>query len=188
MNLLLISLRSLTLVNPTLSVMNQKTTKAPYEHHVYDIELNALSNKVHLFVENKNFWPKDGQTAEDYGLSFAVILREYLASENSDPTTAIQIVNPTANFYGTFLAYSLCFVDLHRIESFLDYQRNFFKGNYYASPENFTGLVEFMVCQKVQNISLKSTTDRLKGIMNWVRETKKEIRFLGMVPKLEISD
>lgn len=163
--------------------MNQKITKAPFEHHVYDIELNALTNKVHLAIENKKFWLKEGQTAEDYGLSFAVILKEYYVSENSDPTCPIHVVSPTANFYGTFLAFSLCFVDVPRIGTFLDYHRSFFKGNYYAPPENFAGLVEFMVYQKVHNISIKSTTERLKAIMSWVRETKKEIRLLGMVPK-----
>lgn len=163
--------------------MSQKITKAPFVQHEYDIELNALTNKVYSVVQNKKFWPKDGRTAEDYSLSFAVILKEYCDSENSDLTSPIQIINPNANFYGTFLAFSLCFVDVPRIGTFLDYQRSFFKGNYYAPPENFTGLVEFMVYQKVHNISVKSTTERLKAIMSWVRETKKEIRLLGMVPK-----
>ena len=163
--------------------MNQKITNKPYVQHVYDIELVALTNKVHSVVENKNFWPKDGRTAEDYGLSFAVTLNEYCISENVDQTSPILGVNPTANFYGTFLAFSLCFVELPRIGSFLDYQKNFFKGNYYAPAENFTGLLEFLVYRQVQNISLTSTTHRLKAIMNWIRETKKEIRLKGIIPK-----
>lgn len=163
--------------------MNQKITNKPYKHHVYDIDLVALTNKVHSVVENKNFWPKDGRTAEDYGLSFAVTLNEYCISERVDQNSPILVVNPTANFYGTFLAFSLCFVDTPRIGSFLDYQKNFFKGNYYAPAENFAGLLEFLVYRQVQNISLTSTTHRLKAIMNWIRETKKEIRLKGIIPK-----
>lgn len=160
--------------------MDKEIPIKPNEHNVYDIELTALTNKIKSSVENITLWPKDGRTAENYGLSFAITLDEYLKDENCDPNSSILVVNPTANFYGTFLAFSLCFVDVTRIGSFLDYQRSFFKGNYYAPAENFSGLVEFMVYRQVQNSSLKSTTERLKAIMNWVRETKKEIRLMGI--------
>lgn len=90
--------------------MNKEIPIKPNEHNVYDIELTALMNKIKSSVENITLWPKDGRTAEDYGLSFAITLDQYLKGENCDPNSSILVVNPTANFYGTFLAFSLCFV------------------------------------------------------------------------------
>ena len=90
--------------------MNKEILIKPNEHNVYDIELTALTNKIKSSVENITLWPKDGRIAEDYGLSFAITLDEYLKDENCDPNSSILVVNPTANFYGTFLAFSLCYV------------------------------------------------------------------------------
>ena len=90
--------------------MNKEILIKPNEHSVYDIELTALTNKIKSSVENITLWPKDGRIAEDYGLSFAITSDEYLKDENCDPNSSILVVNPTANFYGTFLVFSLCFV------------------------------------------------------------------------------
>ncbi len=87
------------------------------------------------------------------------------------------IVDSTSNSYHVFLSIHLNYLDVYKINNFLEYHFGTFKQNYYAKDnKEFVGLLEFTVYDKVKLRSLNETNLRRENLMRWINEKRKVIK------------
>jgi hypothetical protein len=82
------------------------------------------------------------------------------------------IIPSNYNLYNSYLGYKLLTMDLYKIEPFLSYQSVLFLGNYYATKDNFIGLIEFLTYEFVKTRLFPFEHIRLEKIVNWLERNR----------------
>ena len=141
-------------------------------HHQYDLELGDLKRTVERVVQNTSVWPEGKNTREQYLERFHALLSDYMEIEGLSILPNPCLVNATSNTYITFLAYKLAHIEPFKILSVLEYQKRYFRGNYYGGVRQFVGIVEFMVSNQLENLLL-TDYPRTELVMQWTREIRK---------------
>jgi hypothetical protein len=144
--------------------------------HVYDIDafeiIDKLKEKYNSSIEKGKEQLKD---LEFISLTEEILIK-FLNEEGVDSSEHKKhrnyIMSSHYNLYNTYLGYKLLTIDLYKIEPLLSFQSVLFLGNYYASKNNFLGLVEFLVYDFVKTGVLPSEQIRLEKIVNWLERNR----------------
>lgn len=151
--------------------------------HVYDVDAFEIIDRLkEKHNSNSEQAPEHLRDLEFINLQEESLIK-FLNEEGFDSSEHQKhrnfIIPSYYNLYNTYLGYKLLTFDLYKIEPLLSYQSVLFLGNYYASKDNFLGLIEFLVYDFVKAGVLPFEQIRLEKIVNWlerVRSATKEAK------------
>lgn len=152
--------------------------------HRYDVDIVEAINNLTSIVNSGKFL-FDHITPDVYIERLWEIVKAYCELNGLDYEYLRQhqiVVPSNQNFYPVALAIQLMITPVHRINRFLDEQEVQFKGNHYAASNNFVGLVEYYVCDFIENNTPFDNSQRLNKIMEWVREKRNNSKKLNINP------
>lgn len=150
-----------------------------FEKHVYDVDVIESIEKIHELAKNMQLTKtQKGLAIEEYFERIWGTVEFYCNFMKVDfvekKNQKHLIVSSEQNFYLWALALELMHRSLHRIESFLNYQKENFIGNYYANKHEFVGMIEFLVCNTVESNMPYNDQLRLDRIMRWVTKQNEQ--------------
>lgn len=144
--------------------------------HPYDVDAFEVIDSFLKETKNQDYAENRIKEIEE-----AICLGEEMMvkrlSENSSKIIDSQkrrhfILPSIYNEYNDYLALKLLIVDPYKIPALLSYQSALFLGNHYAAKNNFIGLIEFQVYNKVKSFDFKDNDLRREKIMEWVEKNR----------------
>jgi hypothetical protein len=159
-------------------IATQNLLMARVEFHLYDINLTTLRLELSKALEG----PKEQGGNEKLTLLTSELEMQaslYCKALKIDYEQRVKnhlpiIVDSKNTTYSIFLSINLVVLDVYKINSFLNYHYDTFLENYYAKDKNeFIGLVEFTIYNKLKRIAFEDEFKRREMIMQWVNEKRK---------------
>jgi hypothetical protein len=146
------------------------------ERHVYDIDVfEIFDNLRDKYKANVALLPKELKDLCFIDES-EKIFTDFMSKNGIDLTNNIihrnYILPSSYNNYVEFLVLKILTMDPYKIGPLLSYQSELYLGNYYATKDNFVGLVEFMVYNGVKSRNFLKEDIRLERIVNWVEHNR----------------
>ncbi len=144
-----------------------------FESHAYDIEISKIDRKISNAIHEPKI--KRSKKIDDklYLRSITHLIKTFCKEEaiSYDVNRTEQyIVSSSSRHYLSFLSFTLAHFEVPKIKSLLNYQKSIFQGNEEVSKNNFVELIEHQCYDQTKAHSFYETKDRLKEIMEWVRE------------------
>ena len=157
-----------------------------YSKHEYDVDIVSALNRLEQEVASLSISSRGSITTAEYfdRLWFSVDYYSKSKRKSIDRINNIPpvlIIDSNENFYHFALGIELTSRPIYEIKAFLDYQAKRYKGNYYASSDNFKGLVEFLVKDVIKNNSILPFDSLLSEVMSWVRDFGKVSKVISVV-------
>jgi hypothetical protein len=144
--------------------------------HDYDVNVIAAINNLELITRNQNITQLRNITINEYFESIWRAVQTFCDIENLNFQFHQEhnklVISSSHPFYVFALGIDLIQRPNYIIDSFLDYQRNNFLGNYYADKNEFVNLIEYGIRRFVEDNSPIDFNDHLNTIMEWVKENK----------------
>jgi hypothetical protein len=162
--------------------------------HVYDADISKAFRQIKVLVEQGKFmFERNPQMTEaEYVALMKTSLVSYCETNSLNPddflnNPAIPLI-PDSNggSYETYLGFCLIPYDIHRINFFLDYQKENYKGS-----GDFINLVEYIVYDYVRWNSAFDLDARLQKIAEWIsnkRLNENVIEKEGIDPGIKLMD
>jgi hypothetical protein len=144
--------------------------------HVYDVDaFETLDKLKEKYLKHIDFIHEQLRDLEFIKLEEELLIKQF--KEDDFDLTEHQkhrnfIIPSNYNLYCTYLGYKLLTIDLYKIEPLLSYQSVLFLGNYYATKDNFLGLIEFLVYDFVKVRLLPFEQIRLEKMVNWLERNR----------------
>lgn len=144
--------------------------------HVYDVDaFEIIDSLMDKYKSNIDQVPEHLRDLDFIKLEEEFLIK-FLNEEGIDTLEHQKhrnfIIPSYYNLYNTYLGYKLLTIDLYKIEPLLSYQSVLFLGNYYATKDNFLGLIEFLVYDFVKVRLLPFEQIRLEKMVNWLERNR----------------
>ena len=144
---------------------------AKIEYHLYDLNLTQIQKELlRLSKEDRITKSTYDSLIQNFNIQLENFCKEYSINFPEYARLGVPIlVRGKENVYQSFLFLTLIYIDVFKINSFLNYQYETFTANYYATDKSaLIGLIEFITYEQVKNINPSDALQRLEKIMNWV--------------------
>ena len=144
---------------------------AKIEYHLYDLNLTQIQKELlRLSKEDRITKSTYDSLIQNFNIQLENFCKEYSINFPEYARLGVPIlVRGKENVYQSFLFLTLIYIDVFKINSFLNYQYETFTANYYATDKSaLIGLIEFITYEQVKKINPSDALQRLEKIMNWV--------------------